>query len=501
MKTLLIADDEFFILERLKRMLMQEQKEFELVAACNNGKQALEQIRTLKPDLAILDIRMPFLSGLEIAEQIKQDSLQTQVILLTSYDLFDFAKQAVNLHVFSYLLKPIKQAELLQVLKQAAESIDRQRVRSRNLQRYEQQVLSQTLYLFLSGSAMSASMQQQLHKLLVDTERFRLILLKTDSHAAFPDANEVVFQTLTAALGDAPLLFTPVSERTGALILRENGFTPDTPTHLHDCLARQLHGHVSLAVSAHPVESAALPKHYETLLQYLFHTIFQGADTIVYDDHPLPQTHGITFDLNRELLPHLQKKDIEASERVLRQMFERLQRAPSVRDLQVFLSQLLLLCNADEQEKQGCNTRGLFYRVQLLLTENSTIGQIEAWCIQVLQRHFDDALQESEGKLTLRVRTLIQERFAETDLNLPSIAQSLGYTANYISTVFKRETGLSVVQYITEQRMLAARQLLSARKLSVGEVCEKVGFSNPFYFSRRFKEYFGYPPSEAVRGR
>lgn len=117
--TLLIADDEFFILERLKRLLAQEQTDFTLLSACANGRDAMEKIETLQPDLAILDIKMPFLTGLEIAEQIKSRGLPTRVILLTSFDLFDFAQQAVSYRVLSYLLKPIKADDLLHVLRDA----------------------------------------------------------------------------------------------------------------------------------------------------------------------------------------------------------------------------------------------------------------------------------------------------------------------------------------------------------------------------------------------
>ena len=129
MLTLLIADDEFFILERLKRITDYPALGYNLTAAVLNGRDAMQIIEEESPDLAILDIKMPFLSGLDIAGQIYEKNLKTKVVILTSYDYFNYAKQAIKYQVFSYLLKPVNVDELKEILADAAREIGEQRQR------------------------------------------------------------------------------------------------------------------------------------------------------------------------------------------------------------------------------------------------------------------------------------------------------------------------------------------------------------------------------------
>ena len=215
-------------------------------------------------------------------------------------------------------------------------------------------------------------------------------------------------------------------------------------------------------------------------------------------DRPIPEAKPYSFELQRLLSPYFQQNDAAAAEQALRSCFQTLREHASIQNLELLISELFRICSLAAGKPDELMQRGLSYRTQLLLENSSCLADIEDWCVQYLRSHLDCSSVSPEGELTGRIRRLIQSSYADPTLNLPYIAETLGYTPNYISTVFKKETGISVVQYITEQRMLAAKQLLSVQKLSVNVVCEKVGYTNPFYFSRRFKAYFGYAPSNSV---
>ena len=496
--TLLIADDEFFILERLKRLLAQEQTDFTLLAACANGRDAMEKIETLQPDLAILDIKMPFLTGLEIAEQIKSRGLPTRVILLTSFDLFDFAQQAVSYRVLSYLLKPIKADNLLHVLRDAHAEIAAQHEEKEKLQSYAAHAQEQELYLFLSGSPLPPDLRQTL-PLLSAAPVFRLLLLKLTAADMLPDSTAVVREALDAILPSGSFLCASMSESAVACVLGDEACrsVKDLSAQLQTAVCRRTGGSCSL-VFARAADADGLPALCRQALTQLSHTLFYGANVIAAADRPIPEAKPYSFELQRLLPPYFQQNDAAAAEQALRSCFQTLREHASIQNLELLISELFRICSLAAGKPDELMQRGLSYRTQLLLENSSCLADIEDWCVQYLRSHLDCSSVSPEGELTGRIRRLIQSSYAGPTLNLPYIAETLGYTPNYISTVFKKETGISVVQYITEQRMLAAKQLLSVQKLSVNVVCEKVGYTNPFYFSRRFKAYFGYAPSNSV---
>lgn len=126
MYTIIVADDE----EELRRALIEkvdwESVGFKLVGEAENGVEALELVEQLKPDLLLTDIRMPFVSGIELARQVREVHPSTQIAFLSGHDDFTYAQQAIQYNIISYMLKPISAAELTEELKKIKNKIDEQ---------------------------------------------------------------------------------------------------------------------------------------------------------------------------------------------------------------------------------------------------------------------------------------------------------------------------------------------------------------------------------------
>ena len=110
--TAVLADDEELILKRLEESVNWEELNIQLVSLAQNGKQALEAILTFKPDLAVIDIRMPEISGLEVIQRSRNAGIQTDFIILSGYDDFSYAQEAIRYGARAYLLKPVNSSEL-----------------------------------------------------------------------------------------------------------------------------------------------------------------------------------------------------------------------------------------------------------------------------------------------------------------------------------------------------------------------------------------------------
>lgn len=116
MITAYIADDEIWIVLGLTKLLQRSDFDINVIGTANNGLTAREEIEELKPEIVFTDIRMPGLNGLELLQSIHENSPDTEVVIISGYAEFEYAQQAVKLHAYDYLLKPIKEEELKRVL-------------------------------------------------------------------------------------------------------------------------------------------------------------------------------------------------------------------------------------------------------------------------------------------------------------------------------------------------------------------------------------------------
>lgn len=113
---ILIAEDEKRARKGLSNLIASISPEYEVVAEASNGRDALEIIKSLKPDLAFMDIRMPHMSGIEVIEEAHRLQLKTEFVILTAYEEFDIARRAIGCGVIGYLVKPIVREEILEIL-------------------------------------------------------------------------------------------------------------------------------------------------------------------------------------------------------------------------------------------------------------------------------------------------------------------------------------------------------------------------------------------------
>ena len=131
----LLVDDEALIREAISENIRWEEMGFELVGSCENGRDAMNLIRQNPPDLILTDICMPYVDGIELARYVHENYPDTKTVIISGYDEFEYAKQAVRYQVMEYILKPVTPAELTEVLQRARASLDEKKDRSRTMKK------------------------------------------------------------------------------------------------------------------------------------------------------------------------------------------------------------------------------------------------------------------------------------------------------------------------------------------------------------------------------
>ena len=124
MYTIVIADDEVELRQALIRRIDWEKVGFQVVGQAENGAEALELVEKLEPDLLLTDVRMPFMSGIELAREVREIRPTMQIAFLSGFDDFTYAQQAIQYNIISYMLKPISSVELTEELKKIKKKID-----------------------------------------------------------------------------------------------------------------------------------------------------------------------------------------------------------------------------------------------------------------------------------------------------------------------------------------------------------------------------------------
>ena len=124
-----LAEDEVIIREALRDSIPWEQHGFIFAGEASDGEMALEMVRTLKPDVVITDIRMPFMDGLTFSRYVSEELPDTKIIIISGYDDFEYARQAVELHADRFLLKPVTKADMISTLEDTRRRIEAERAK------------------------------------------------------------------------------------------------------------------------------------------------------------------------------------------------------------------------------------------------------------------------------------------------------------------------------------------------------------------------------------
>jgi len=127
MTKLLIADDEYLVLDSLKMIILKNMKDIDIVGTASTGREAIEKAVELKPDIIFMDIHMPGIDGIEAIRQIKAVNSSILFVIITAYEFFDYAKDAINLGVSEYILKPIEKSKVIDTLNNLSNTIKQNR--------------------------------------------------------------------------------------------------------------------------------------------------------------------------------------------------------------------------------------------------------------------------------------------------------------------------------------------------------------------------------------
>ncbi|UVI33167.1 response regulator transcription factor [Paenibacillus spongiae] len=507
---ILIVDDEKFEREGVKFLIDKYNLDLEVYEA-DSGEKALAYMQHNPVEILFTDIRMKGMDGLQLAEQVREMKLPVKVIFMSAYGEFEYAKRAIDLKAIHYILKPVEVSEFLKVVSEVIEMVEQERKDKEEQERvqeiygkglrYERKIIfSQLLHggnhdaedeqVEPSGPAFKFTGSKPVRMMMLDTRERFFDLTGSEFDACLADLLDRPFDAVNLNECQS-LLFIEVSEGESDYDLESLGnrlIQWFKETYIRDVYI-VCSGHIQ-----HVGQIRDVYNEFESILECKFFNeqgIFMFTGSALSDD-------GSSIDVE-QLLDEI-RNDVERNEySSVRTRFERLYDSLQG-GRQVSSIYLKYICMEIVKSMYGASSRkdanSFKNNVQLIYNTNKLSDLIKIMISVIDNSEFTDKnAPDSIRKVIDDVTKLIRSEY-HRDLSVEEIAEKVYLSPNYLSHLFKKHSGVSIIKFITSTRMEKAKQLLTQTNKKVADISEETGYSNVAYFCTLFKTYHGKTPTQ-----
>jgi two-component system response regulator YesN len=532
MYRVIIIDDEAVVREGLKHTINWSEHGFELSGDYVNGREAWDAIQQNKPDLIISDISMPFMDGLELAGMVTTHFPYIKMIILTGFDEFEYAQQAIRLKVSDFILKPITAQEIRSLLGKVKAEMDEEAQRREDLSKLHSQ-LNQSLPLlkerFLERLVVSGLQQAEIE------ERFIFFGLPPISPLYLTmviDIDDFGEWTTHSSNQDEELLrlaayniIEEIAQRENALIFRtreermvvivsgqkEERTLYELVFRIAEEMRHQTEKFLKFTITigvGHICDCAQqLPLTYKSACSALEYRFLLGKNQVlsILDMEGKPATASPSLlplysDFDRKLVSAVKTGTAADVHLLIEQLVLEL-KASMVPIEACFLQiQKVVLSLLNTVQELGAQDQSNLIDRQLMdVYRFKTLHEIEIWLGQVV-RSVMAAISDNRSHFThsqmLQATDYIETNYANEKMSLQDLCRHVLMSTSYFSLVFKQHTGETFIEYLTRVRIEKAKELLVNTSLKFYEIAEKVGYGDPNYFSILFKKHAGQTPRE-----
>lgn len=495
LKVVIVEDNPTTVLSLVKTIDWDVMK-CEVAGTAGDGESGGVMIRQLKPDIVLTDIRMPVKSGLDMIADVREDVPDCRFVIITGYDEFQYASQAIKLGVFDYLLKPIDNEEVMRTVRRAAAVTRRQMENDVALEQAENLKMRAQLLTLLTNDSQRG---QGVHELLAGAglqfHTYYIMALQQTEERYFSQAvlNRVEavlarrrMRTVTLLLYDLAVIFVPRGD--------DGKGWHEEATELAYDLFDELVNPVRIGVSGLGQSSHAIRQAYLQARRALWEAALRKGNRacVFYEDQgdgPVGQEH--IADTQRqidELIARAELTDGFAAE-AARALAEQSGRQYSN------LRAMMFLYTTGLRRRFGLSADEELDAVMSGIWFVSTEEDVRL-CLKELNEAFLRRMDMPKQSILTRNALQYINLHAIEGIQLNDVADKLCVSANYLSALIRKETGVTFHEHMLEARMNVARSMLADPRILVEEVARAVGYGNYISFYNAFKRIEHMTPTE-----
>ncbi|MDO5411665.1 MAG: response regulator [Lachnospiraceae bacterium] len=522
--TVLLVDDEEEVIQVIMKKINWEGLGFSVIGYANNGIKALEMVEEFQPDVVMTDIKMPYMNGMELSGHIKADFPATKILIFTGFDEFEYAKEAVHLEVEEYILKPVNSIELTNVFTQLKIKLDQEFNEKRNveiLQKYYMESLPLLQINFYSTLIEGRIQEHELSKYLSDYQLsfegpfFCCLVIHTAAGKDAKNMNPLLLSTSVQKQADEHLgekWRAKCFAYLGNTILitqlnHENDVSDLTDECDHFCryMHRIIGADVTVGIGPVCKNILSLSQSYISAREAVSYRVIYGSCRAINMKEIAPQEMSSSDSMNDADFSRLFKmirmgsaEDITEAVNVCLNHI-----SFPVKSLQQYHIAVMELVSAlyrfsinnDISLDDFSGDMKNLYGTLLDMDQES----LQAWLTDIsfsFHEKLISARSKSTQSFVLKAKEYVHNNYSDEELSLDHVCDALGLSNSYFSTIFKKETGMSFIGYLTDYRMKRAARLLIETNEKSYIIAQSVGYSDPNYFSYVFKRNFGTAPSK-----
>jgi two-component system, response regulator YesN len=513
MYTVFISDDELSIREGLKCIIDWEGLGFTICGEASNGSDALSEIMAKLPDLALLDIRMPKMQGIDVIAAAREQGYAGRCILLSGYSDFGYAQTAIRNGVDFYLTKPIDEDDLLQAIEKVKSNLDQESLNDKYVNQYKikaKNVILQELLSDTNSDENSPLSFDDIKQLNLKADIYQVIIYENFNRKIADLAYN--FADLLKITNKGNQTFEYIKISSLDIILLKGDFALKK---FQDFL---IHYEKNPPQKGSPLDSLFLAygqpvnKYTDIRLSYcdallLINRRFfclQGQHTLGFEELPNMNVKANTLatecmqEFAAQLIDHLQTFNRKKVAETLFQLNEYLYNVnDNINDIKLFLVDLYL------QIKEKLNH--LYNAINIPFPTNSAIIDLieKKYYLYEIIRYFSEQFEmimnatgnSSRDSIIDDIIYYIDHNY-QNNIKLESIAPLFGYNSAYLGKIFSKTVGVNFNSYVDYIRINHSKELLVQNKLKVYEISEVIGYKNVDYFHKKFKKYVGVSPAE-----
>lgn len=513
MYRLMIADDEIDKLESLRDNYNWEKSNIQICCEAQDGMEAYEQLVKEQPDICIMDIKMPVIDGLEAIKRAKDQGVNTKFIMLSGYDDFHYAQQALRLSTIEYLLKPCKLSDIMQAVLKCVNQIEEERRQMKLIKNYRNLFngyLENLKYQFLvglitgkqkAGSDFSDKITR--YNLDVLTADFAVCTIIFDqetlrsysSDSAFAQIIEIInkklsrhFELETFVYNNQIVLIVSMHNILASFDdFVESLSSITTFTKLHIDL------NCSIGISDVKCGAAYLYEAFQEADLTAEAAIFSFDRDVVFFAEMEKDNYQYPIDAEKKVMAAIGKDENQIHQAV-DEFFSDCKRKISTPKMHTQNMATILVYNILKTLlERNQNSEGLSEKINQTVRKilnGSNLENIKETIVEFILSFTKQSGKKNTSLIGQTVVSYLHNNYSKK-ISLESVADAVHVTPSYLSTLFKQQTGLNLIEYLNRYRIENSKALLGDINLKIYEVAYQVGFQDEKYFYLLFKRYTG----------
>lgn len=535
-----LVEDEMVIRRGIKNSIDWEKEGYIFCGEASDGELAYPMIIKEKPDILITDIRMPFMDGLELCKLVKKELPNIKILILSGYDEFDYAKEAIRLGVTEYLLKPISSGKLLEALNGVSESIRREKEDKDLVRKYMEEMRENTEHekqkFFEQMIAGNLSMADALetgkkYEMNLSAGMYNLLLFRftlgeenRKSGELLGEAEyaieklterlEYVFEFQRGVEGWAFLLMADNEEQMSE---RVKELSKDLEEIMKNYSTIAYFGGIGQPVArlreleesfreAERALAARFTMELNRIISVEDIRMAQNVDTL--DDIEITSFGEIekTRTMLEKFLNNGAEDEIDEFVDVyINELPEENLKSVLMRQYIIMDAYIVMMSFCEKIEGIEGEMQAQSEELKNSMKTSQTLEEIKNYIRMLLKkiigvrdtisgRRYSDIIEIAKDQ--------IRKTYMSDEISLNTIAAEVGMSPSYFSSIFSKEMGKTFVEYLTEIRMDMAKELLMCSSMKTSEIGYEVGYKDPHYFSYIFKKTQNCTPKEfRARGK